>query len=354
MNKHHKHYSWLPSKPKLFIVIPTAIGIIIGILLILYAWQLPPFFLNVVATNDAYVQAKTTLLSPQVSGYVTDVYVKDFEFVKEGQPLLQIDKRIFTQKVEEAKANLQSAQSELQAYEQNYRLHEADIIEKEAQIKATQANLKNAQAENSRVSKLVAKGSLSKRDYDNAKAQLLSAQANHTQAKAQYQKAIQEFEAFKTNKAILEAGVKRTQALLELALIDLDNSLIKAPINGQLGEVGARVGQFVSQDTALVYVVPQHHWVIANIKETKMDKVAIGQKVVFSVDALNGAEFSGVVEEIAPATGSEFSAIKVNNATGNFIKIIQRIPVKIAIDSSNARLKELRAGMSVVVEVFVK
>lgn len=348
------HYSWLPSKPKLFVIIATSIGIITGIMLILYAWQLPPFFLNVVVTNDAYVQSKTTLLSPQVSGYITQVYVKDFAFVKEGDPLLQIDKRIFTQKVQEVRANLQGAQSALQAYEQNYRLHEADIIEKEAQIKATEANLKNAQAENNRVSQLVKKESLSKRDYDNARAQLSSAQAAYIQAKAQYQKSLQEFEAFKTTKDSLQAGVKRANALLELALIDLDNSLIKAPIDGQLGEILAHIGQFVSQGSTLTYIVPQTHWVIANIKENKMDKVTLGQKVRFSVDALSGEEFSGVVEEISPATGSEFSPIKVNHATGNFIKVIQRIPVKIAIDSTNKRLEELRAGMSVIVEIETK
>ncbi|WP_257005864.1 HlyD family secretion protein [Helicobacter pullorum] len=137
-------------------------------------------------------------------------------------------------------------------------------------------------------------------------------------------------------------------------MIDLDNSLIKAPIAGKLGEIGAKIGQFVSQDTALVYLVPKDIWVIANIKETKMDKVKIGQKVVFSVDALNDKEFSGVVEEISPATGSEFSAIKVNHATGNFIKIVQRISVKIKIDSNQARLDDLRVGMSVVVEVHTQ
>ncbi|WP_394958719.1 HlyD family secretion protein [uncultured Helicobacter sp.] len=349
-----KHYSWLPSKPKLFIIITTSIGMIVGILLILYAWQLPPFFLNVVATNDAYVQSKTTLLSPQVSGYVTEVYVKDFEFVKANHPLLQIDKCIFLQRLEEARARLQSAQSNLQAYQQHYRLHEANIVETQAHIKAAQANLKNTQAEYHRVSKLVKNESLSKRDYDNAKARLSSAQATLVQAKAQYQKALQEFEAFKTTKALLEADVNRAQALLELARIDVDNSLIKAPIDGQLGEILANLGQFVSQESALTYIVPHTHWVIANIKETKMDKIAIGQKVHFSVDALGGREFNGVVEEISPATGSEFSPIKVNHATGNFIKIIQRIPVKIKIDSSNEGVEDLRAGMSVVVEVYTK
>lgn len=349
-----KKYSWLPRKPKLFVIVSTIIGMAIGVLLILYAWQLPPFFMNVVATNDAYIQSSTTILSPQVSGYITEIYVKDFETIKEGQPLFQIDKRIFTQRVEEARANLTIAQNALKTYAQDYLLHEASIKEKEAQIKAVEANLQNMQADFKRSKMLIKQQALSKRDYDNAAANLKSTQAQHIQAKAQLQQALQEFESFKTNQTTLEAEVKRAESLLELALIDLDNSLIKAPIAGKLGEIGAKIGQFVSQDTALVYLVPKDIWVIANIKETKMDKVKIGQKVVFSVDALNDKEFSGVVEEISPATGSEFSAIKVNHATGNFIKIVQRIPVKIKIDSNQARLDDLRAGMSVVVEVHTQ
>lgn len=347
-------YSWLPKAPKLIVIIPTSIIVIIGILLILYAWQLPPFFLNVVATNDAFIQSKTTLLSPQVSGYVTDIYVKDFEVVKKGQPILQIDKRIFTQKVNEAEANLASAKSNLDAYDKNYQLREADIAEKKAQIESIKAKLYNAQKENDRVSSLVAKGSLSKRDYDNAHSSLLSISANLKQAMANYQKSLQELEAYKTSKEILEAGVKKAEASLEMAMIDLDNSLIKSPIDGKLGEVGARLGQFVGQGTSLVYVIPDIKWVIANIKETKMNRVAIGQDVSFSVDAMGDKVFRGKVEEIAPGTGSEFSQIKVNNATGNFIKVIQRVPVKIAITDDDSRVADLRAGMSVVVEVHVK
>lgn len=289
-----------------------------------------------------------------MSGYITEIYVKDFETIKEGQPLFQIDKRIFTQRVEEARANLAIAQNALKTYAQDYLLHEASIKEKEAQIKAVEANLQNMQADFKRSSMLIKQQALSKRDYDNAAANLKSTQAQHIQAKAQLQQALQEFESFKTNQTTLEAEVKRAESLLELALIDLDNLLIKAPIAGKLGEIGAKIGQFVSQDTALVYLVPKDIWVIANIKETKMDKVKIGQKVVFSVDALSDKEFSGVVEEISPATGSEFSAIKVNRATVNFIKIVQRIPVKIKIDSNQARLDDLRAGMSVVVEVHTQ
>ncbi|OCR03294.1 secretion protein HlyD [Helicobacter pullorum] len=342
-----KKYSWLPRKPKLFVIVSTIIGMAIGVLLILYAWQLPPFFMNVVATNDAYIQSSTTILSPQVSGYITEIYVKDFETIKEGQPLFQIDKRIFTQRVEEARANLTIAQNALKTCAQDYLLHEANIKEKEAQIKAVEANLQNMQADFKRSKMLIKQQALSKRDYDNAAANLKSTQA-------QLQQVLQEFESFKTNQTTLEAEVKRAESLLELALIDLDNSLIKAPIAGKLGEIGAKIGQFVSQDTALTYLIPKDIWVIANIKETKMDKVKIGQKVVFSVDALNDKEFSGVVEEISPATGSEFSAIKVNHATGNFIKIVQRIPVKIKIDSNQARLDDLRVGMSVVVEVHTQ
>ena len=349
-----KKYSWLPSKPKLVVIIPTTFIVVVGILMILYAWQLPPFFINTVVTNDAYVQSKTTLISPQVSGYVTEIYVKDFADVKKGQPILQIDKRIFTQKVQEAYANLQSAKSAFDSYDQNHRLHEANVAAKKAEIATAEAMLYNARQENNRVSKLVKRGSLSRRDFDNTQTALKTAQANYDQAKAQYQQAVEQLEAYKINKSALEAGVKKSYALLQLALIDLDNSLIKAPIDGKLGEVGARLGQFVTSNTGLTFIIPHYRWVIANFKETKMGKIKIGQQVDFSVDALGGKTFKGIVQEISPGTGSEFSSVKVNQATGNFIKIIQRVPVKIAIDPNDPRIENLRAGMSVVVKVYTK
>lgn len=345
--------SWKPPKPKLYVSIIAFIIGIIGILLILYSWQLPPFFLGVVNTNDAYIGSKTTMISPQVSGYITDIYVKDFANVKKGDLILQIDKRIFTQKVNEAEANLEKAQATLESYGENYRLNEANVEAKKAVIATNEAILKNANSENNRVEKLVKRGSLSKKEQEDTYTTLKKAQYSLAQSKAEYQQALEQLKAYEVNKAGLEADVKKMQALLALAQIDLDNSLIKAPVDGKLGVVGAKLGQFVSQGTTLTFLVPSVKWVEANFKETKMTDVKIGQEASFTVDALGGVKIKGVVEDISPATGSEFNAVKVNNATGNFIKVVQRIPVRIKIDENDPNFNALRAGMSVEATIYV-
>lgn len=346
--------SWTPKKPQLIATIISIIVVICGILSILYAWQLPPFFRGVVSTDDAYIRAKTTLLSPRVDGYVTDIYVRDFSPVKQGEPILQIDRRIFVQKVNEAEANLQSAQASLDTYDQNYRLREAIVNEKKAIIDADKATLENAKSQNNRVSKLVKKGSLSAREYEDTQTALKKAQYSVIQSEAAYQKAVEELQAYKISKAALEAEVKRAESLVELAQINLEYSLIKAPVDGTLGHIGARIGQAVAQGTPLAFLIPNLKWVEANIKETQMKDVQVGQKVTFSVDALGGKILQGKVERISPATGSEFSSVRVNNATGNFIKIIQRIPVRIQIDPNDPYFKDLKAGMSVIATIHTQ
>lgn len=345
---------WRPKKPTLFTAIIAAFILICAILAILYAWELPPFFRGIISTNDAYIQSKVTLISPRVSGYVTEIYVKDFEMVKAGEPILQIDKQIFVQKVNKAQANLESTEAALMSYKQNYQLRQANVNEKKAIIGTNEATYDNAFAQNERVAKLVKNGSLSQREYEDTQTALKKAQYALEESKAQYNKAVQDLEAYQISKSALEADVKRASALLELAKIDLGYSLIKAPVDGQLSQVGARLGQFVAQGTPLTFLIPNLKWVQANFKETKMKNVKIGQNATFSVDALGGAVLQGVVERISPATGSEFSPIKVNNATGNFIKVIQRIPVRIRIDENNPLSKRLKPGMSVIATIHLQ
>ncbi|PAF52250.1 HlyD family secretion protein [Helicobacter sp. 13S00477-4] len=345
---------WTPKKPSFVVSAIAGIILICGILCILYAWELPPFFRGVVSTNDAYVQSKTTLITPRVSGYVVEIYVKDYAMVKQGDPILQIDKSIFIQKVKEAEANLQTAQSKLSSYTENYRSHQANVQQKKAIISTDEATLKNAIIQDKRVASLVQKGSVSKREYEDTQTSLKKAKYTLAQSQAEYNKALEELKAYEISKSALEADVKRASALLELAKIDLDYSLIKAPVDGVLGAVGARLGQFVSQGSPLTFLIPNLKWVQANFKETKMKDVHLGQKATFTVDALGGATIKGVVEKISPATGSEFSSIRVNNATGNFIKVVQRIPVRIKIDESNPLSKELKAGMSVIATIHTK
>ena len=140
-------------------------------------------------------------------------------------------------------------------------------------------------------------------------------------------------------------------AALELAEIDLNNTRIVAPTAGQLGQISVRLGAYVSAGTHLTSLVPPQHWVIANMKETQLAQIRIGQPATFTVDALNGETFSGTVQSISPATGVEFSAISPDNATGNFVKIAQRIPVRIAVKDGQKNSSRLRPGMSVQVTI---
>ena len=161
----------------------------------------------------------------------------------------------------------------------------------------------------------------------------------------------QDLQSTIVNRDALEADVASARAALELADIDLQNTRIVAPTDGQLGQISVRLGAYVSAGTHLTSLVPPQHWVIANMKETQLAHIRIGQAATFSVDALSGEKFSGVVQSISPATGVEFSAISPDNATGNFVKIAQRIPVRIAVDEGQKNSQHLRPGMSVQVTI---
>ena len=293
----------------------AAIGLV-GVLVILYAWQLPPFTRHSQFTDNAYVRGQTTFISPQVNGYITAVNVKDFAIVQPGEVLFQIDDRIYKQRVHQARA-------------QNLKI---------------QADLK-------RIQQLTADGSLSIRERDSARASAAQGAADIEQAKAALEMSRQDRESTIVNRDSLEADVASAKAALELAQIDLQNTQIIAPTGGQLGQISVRLGAYVSAGTHLTSLVPPQHWVIANLKETQLAEVRVGQPVTFTVDALNGETFHGKVQSISPATGVEFSAISPDNATGNFVKIAQRIPVRITVNDGQNNSERLRPGMSVQVTI---
>lgn len=179
---------------------------------------------------------------------------------------------------------------------------------------------------------------------DQAKASLSANAAAVDVARQDVQSAI-------VNRQSLEAGVQGAEAAVHLAEIDLQNTRIVAPQDGRLGEIGARLGQYVSAGTQLFALVPEQVWLIANFKETQLAGMRIGQPVSFTVDALRQARLTGRIERFSPAAGSEFSVIRPDNATGNFIKIAQRVPVRIAIDPGQELARQLAPGLSVVVSV---
>jgi len=324
---------------------------LIGVLIVLYAWNLPPFHSALQSTENAQVRGQVTIISPQLSGYIVEVNVQDYQQVAKGQLLMRIDQRIFQQRLDQARAQLASQRAALANFGQSQRSARATIAQNQAALANARAQALRAGADLRRVEELAADGSLSARERDAARASGAQSTAATEQARAALEIARQNLRSVDVNRAALEAAVANAEAAVKLAEIDMSNTLITAPRDGQLGQVTVRLGAFVNAGTQLTALVPQTMWVVANMKETQMADVRLGQPVTFTVDALNHARLRGHVEEIAPATGSEFSVITPDNATGNFVKIAQRIPVRIRIDTDQELARRLRPGMSVVASI---
>lgn len=333
-------------------IISIALGAgiaLVGVLVILYAWQLPPFTSQIQSTENAYVRGQVTFISPQVNGYLTSVDVLDYQPVRQGDLLMTIDDRIYNQKVHQAEAQVAMKKAALANNIQQRRSAQAVIERNQAALENAKAQSVKSGLDLKRVENLVSDGSLSIRERDASRASNSQTMADVQQAKATLDVSRQDLQTVIVNRASLEADVASAEAALELAQIDLANTKIIAPRDGQLGQIAVRQGAYVTAGTRLTSVVPKQLWVVANMKETQMARIRPGLPVNFTVDALNEERFEGEVEYISPAAGSEFSAISPDNATGNFVKIAQRIPVRIKITSDNAA--HLRPGMSVEVNI---
>jgi RND family efflux transporter MFP subunit len=303
---------WRPDPKKKIEVVAIVILAACAALLVLYIWDLPPFAGGVEVTDDAYVRAHTTVIAPQVSGYVIDVSVDDYRHVRAGEILARIDDVIYRARVDQAQANLDAAI---------------------AALASVRAQLTKAQADMGRIGALAKQGAASQQQRDQTVAALRQAEAAAgTDGKT-------------PGSAV--AQIEEARAQLRLAQIDLDHTVIRAPAAGQLGEVGVRLGQYVTNGTELMELVPSSRWVIAQYKESQTSHMRVGQPASFTVDGLSDARFTGRVEHISPASGQEFAVLKPDNATGNFVKVPQRIGVWISIDPAQKLEDRLRAGMSV-------
>ena len=324
---------------------------LIGILIVLYAWQLPPFGSPIETTENALVRGQTTIIGPQLSGYVYEVPVQDFQFVKQGDLLVRLDDRIYRQHLDQAVAQLGIQKAALANNLQQRRSAEATIVQRKAALESSIAQGRKASADLRRSQALVTDGSISKSELDVARAADAQATAATAEARAVLEIAREDLQTVIVNRDSLEASVANAEAAIELARIDLTNTRILAPRDGQLGQIGVRLGAYVNSGAQLMALVPKRLWIIANMKETQMANVRLGQPVTFSVDALNHQKMQGRVQRIAPATGSEFSLLPADNATGNFVKIAQRVPVRIIVEPDQPLADHLRPGMSVVVSI---
>ncbi len=325
--------------------------LLIGISLILWAWRIGPFHSTVESTENSYVKGKTTILSSQINGYIKDVLVTDFESVKKGQPLIHIDTTTYDQKVTQAESGVEQAENSLANQSQAIEQRKADISAAEAEVDQARATYELAVAQMNRYQQLGNSGAASKTEQDKATADAKNSLAQLHQAEANVLVAKEALKTAQVAATGLKAQVTSAQAQRDQAVTTKDYSVITAPMDGQLGEVSPRVGQYVAAGTQLMYLIPQQRWVTANFKETQIANMQIGQKAWFTVDAMNHQKFTGTVERISPAAGSEFSVLKPDNTTGNFTKVVQRIAVRIAIDPKQSGIERLRPGMSVVASV---
>jgi len=315
------------------------------------AWHIWPFIGAAEHTDDAYVRGNTTVISPQVAGYVTKVLVRDFDQVHAGEVLVTIDDRIYAARAEEARAALDAAEANLANSFQSERSRRAGLLVQNAAIENAEAQRIRATADAQRANDLATDGSISYREQDETTASLKQAAAALDQARASHVIASEDIRSVIVGRDALRAAVESARAALELANVNLSYTKIVAPVDGQLSEIGVREGQYVTNGTQLFFLIPPNPWVVANYKEAQTAAMRLGQPVRLRVDALAGATLLGHIDKIAPAAGSEFTVLKPDNATGNFTKVPQRIAVHVLVDSNQPLASRLRPGMSVETDV---
>jgi membrane fusion protein, multidrug efflux system len=299
-----------------------------------------------VSTDDAYVKADNTTIAPRVSGYLTDVLVGDNERVTAGQVLARIDDRDFKVALDQARADVAAAKAALASKQAQLDVQQAVIAAAKATVEVDTATQTFAQQENKRYTDLAATGFGSVQNAQAAQSKNASAEATIQRDTANLASALKQVELLKAEIAQATAAVARATAIAQQAELNLGYTTISAPIDGVVGNRTLRTGQFVQAGTQLMSLVPSRGaYVVANFKETQLTHVGKGQAVDIEVDMFPGQVVHGHVDSLAPASGQEFALLPPDNATGNFTKVVQRIPVKIALDDTSI---ELRPGMSVI------
>ncbi|WP_336287487.1 MULTISPECIES: HlyD family secretion protein [unclassified Bartonella] len=316
--------------------IVTFLSGVIGILLILWAWRLPPFVSTIQMTDNASIKGNVTLVSSQISGVIEKIYVQDYQKVEQGMLLFKLDDSLFKQQLAQAQAVLDSKNAKLASIALQAQLLQGEINKAEAELARSQTFSNVIPGHNK---KLSFDGSA------NSSSRSLSQLLEALDTKRQLRKQLD------LERQSLQSEVAGASVGVELAKLNLNHTKIVSPRTGYIGVVGARVGQYIVPNTQLVSVISDDIWIIANYKETQLSKMRVGQPVVFSVDALNNQKLTGRVDRFAPATGSEFSLLKTDTAIGNFIKIAQRVSVRIALDPGQEGAEKLIPGMSVVTYV---
>ena len=301
------------------------------------------------STKDAYVQADFTFVAPQIVGKVDQVFVEENQQVKAGDLLATIDDRDFVVAVDAAKAQVSGANASVASLEARLTQQQNAIHQAQAAVAMDKAELVLARANHERYRNLAADGSGTVQAMQQAQSQLNIRLASQEKNQAGLKAAQQQVAILQAELEKAKAALAQAQAAQAAAELKLSYTRITAPVDGTVGQKSVRVGAFVNTGTPLLAIVPLDAvYIQANYRETQLAHIQIGQTVDIKVDALPGATLKGTVESLGPASGVSYSAIAPHNATGNFTKIVQRLPLRIRVDSGQPEANKLRVGMSVV------
>ncbi|OZI38026.1 multidrug ABC transporter permease [Bordetella genomosp. 10] len=337
------------SRKRMVLLAGAGLVVLAGAAWLGHWWLVGRYFES---TDDAYLQADAVTVAPKISGYVAEVYVADNQTVKVGDPLLRLDDGTYRAALDQAKATLAARDADLARAQAELRQQQASLEQAQAQQRVARLNAQHAEDEVRRYRPLAASGAeTSERlaNLVNTRDQAQATLAANTAAVA----------AAQAQLAVTAAGIDQARAQAEAARasmrqsnLDMQDTVVRAAQPGRVGDRSVRVGQYVQPGTRAMTVVPvQNVYLVANFKETQIGRMRVNQPVTLRVDALPGTELHGVVDSFAPGTGSQFALLPPENATGNFTKIVQRVPVRIRIDTGPATRSLLLPGLSVTAEV---
>jgi membrane fusion protein (multidrug efflux system) len=304
------------------------------------------------STDDAYVGGNVTAISPHVAGFVAEILVTDNQYVRAGDLLVRLDSRDLEASVAHTEAILEQRKAALDGLRAKYALQESLIRQALAEVDAKTAQAEFARQEAERYRSLVLTSAGSRQDAQRTVALDQQARAAVVSSQAALAAARQQLAVLDTQIAEAKAAVAQAEADLRTARLNLSYTEIRAPVDGYIGNRAAQVGAYVAEGAYLLTVVPAHGlWIEANFKEDQLERMRPGQKVTIVADALPGHVLHGHVLSVAPGTGAIFSVIPPENATGNFTKIVQRVPVRIALDDDDATIGGIRPGLSITASV---
>ncbi len=334
-------------KTTYFIALFLLIGLIIwGIFSVINHWKYE-------YTNDAQVQEYINPILSRANGYVQEIRYKDHQEVHQGDTLVILDKDEALVQRELAEAAVVAAEAQLKVLESNKNTSNTSASIHKTQINAAEAQLWQQQKEYERYQNLLKNEAVTQQRFEDIETKLKVAQANLESMKRTYATSLNKTNDVDAQIEVAKATITEKKAALDKIDLDLKYAVITAPTDGFMGKKNLQIGQLVQKGQTIGFIVDENQgkWIVANFEETQISKMNQGQNATIKIDAFPGQEFHGIIESFSPATGSQFSLLPPDNATGNFVKITQRFPVKIEFTDAKTTLKQLRAGMNAEVEI---